>query len=680
MDGFDITKHFGCDVFGEDQMKLRLEEECCLAWKRCAENGEIPTAQVADKIANALKEWAAEKGATHYSHFFQPMTGMGAEKQEAFMVSTGTGKILPVFTGKELLYGSPDASSFPSGGLRTVAQAGGVTFWDAAAFPFIKGSCLYIPANFYSLTGEALDWKTPLKRSVDSVSQAAIKILRRLGDGQTKKVHVLVGAEQEYFLIPKEMYLLRPDLRLTGRTLFGAAPPKGQDTIWHYLSSIRPEVAEFMQDLEQRLWKLGIPVKSKHNEGAPCQHELAPIYSDAACAGDNDLLIMQTLKKCADDHGLVCLLHEKPFAGISGSGKHNNWSLRTDTGQELFRPGRSEMDNRRFLLFLAAFLAGVDEHPQLLLCSVASPGNDRRLGGYEAPGNSISVCLGAELEALIETIIQGKDPVLPISTGNPERNRTSPLSFTGNKFEFRMPGASRSIAQPIIALNAILADQLNKFSQVLEDASDPDAAAEQLIRDTFAAHKKILYSGNCYDPSWKAEARNRGLITLENTPAVLSHFKDHKNIAVFTALGIYSREEYLARSNILLDEYCSCIKTEAKTMLNMVMTQILPAVSAYGTELAKAAAAKIQLHTSPEAEMELAKKLTQGCNDLYHACSRLKKDMETVPQDKLAAAEYYEGTILEQMETLRQLSDPLEEALCKAFWPYPSYMDMLFYE
>ena len=587
----DLPEIFGSDVFNESTMQDRLSPATYNVWKTCIQNGTPLDPAVADEIAEAMKVWATEKGATHYTHWFQPMTGITAEKHDSFITPAGNGKIIMEFSGKELVRGEPDASSFPSGGLRATFEARGYTAWDPTAFAFVKDSSLYIPTCFFSYTGEALDKKTPLLRSIDEVSKEAVRILRLFGDTETKRVNVCVGAEQEYFLIPRAIYAQREDLRLTGRTLFGAQPPKGQELDDHYFGTIRTRVSRFMQDLDEQLWRLGVLSKTKHNEGAPCQHELAPIFSDASSACDANQLIMMVMKKCAAKHDLVCLLHEKPFAGVNGSGKHNNWSLSTDSGKNLFKPGETPRQNAQFLVFLAAFIKGIDEYQDFLRCTVAYAGNDHRLGANEAPPAILSIFLGDELTAVVESIINGTnyiDPekslvrigvdVLPaIPKDTTDRNRTSPVAFTGNKFEFRMLGSSQSIAGPNIALNTIMAESLSQFADELEAAADFDTALQKLVCDTLTKHQRIIFNGNGYSQEWEDEAANRGLSNLKSTAKALPHYVSEKNLALVTKHGIYSESEFKARHEIHLESYNKLINIEASTMVDMVMHQVLPA-------------------------------------------------------------------------------------------------------
>lgn len=687
---------FGSDSFNESTMKERLSPEIYNAWKHCIENGVALQLDVANAIAEAMKDWATERGATHYTHWFQPMTGITAEKHDSFITPIGQGKVIMEFSGKELVLGEPDASSFPSGGLRATFEARGYTAWDPTAFAFVKDGSLYIPTCFFSYTGESLDMKTPLLRSIDEVSRESVRILRLFGDETTKRVQVSVGAEQEYFLIPKSFYAQREDLRLTGRTLFGAAPPKGQELDDHYFGTIRTRVSRFMHDLDEQLWRLGILAKTKHNEGAPCQHELALIYTDASNACDANQLVMMVMKKCAAKHDLVCLLHEKPFEGVNGSGKHNNWSLCTDAGRNLFTPGKSPSHNAQFLVFLAAFIKGIDEYQDFLRCSVAYAGNDHRLGAHEAPPAIISVFLGDELEAVVESIINGTnytDPkkslmrigvdVLPaIPKDTTDRNRTSPVAFTGNKFEFRMLGASQSIAGPNIALNTIMAEELRQFADILENAEDFDKALQKLVCDTFTNHKRIIFNGNGYSKQWQDEAAQRGLSNHSSTAKALKHYIDQKNIDLVSSHGIFSESEFKARYEIELDAYNKRINIEARTMADMVRHQILPAALSYSSDLANGINQKRQAlgnATVLTADLELLDNISTNYNSLYEKTEKLCQDLERIPEENATATSYYSDVIVPDMNNIRLDADTLEMFTAKSYWPYPLYSDILFY-
>ena len=684
---------FGCDVFNEATMRQRLPESVYSGWKHCIATGSQLPLDVANGIAEAMKAWATEKGATHYTHWFQPMTGITAEKHDAFLTPTEDGRGILEFSGKELVRGEPDASSFPSGGLRATFEARGYTAWDPTASAFVKDGSLYIPTCFFSYTGDSLDKKTPLLRSMEAVSRQAVRILRLFGDEQTQRVIPSVGAEQEYFLLPKDLYAQREDLRLTGRTLFGAQPPKGQELDDHYFGTIRTRVSSFMKDLDEQLWRLGVPSKTKHNEAAPCQHELAPVYTDANRACDDNQLIMEILKKCAAKHNLVCLLHEKPFAGVNGSGKHDNWSLATDSGQNLFRPGQTPRQNAQFLLFLAAFIAGVDEYQDFLRCTVATAGNDHRLGAAEAPPAIVSIFLGDELEAVVRSIIDGTnyaDPekgtlrigvdVLPaIPKDTTDRNRTSPLAFTGNKFEFRMLGSSQSVSGPNIALNTIMAEELSRFADVLETAEDFDATLQKLICRSLTEHSRILFSGNGYSQAWQEEAARRGLSNHPSAADALPNYVNEKHIDLVTRHGVFAETEFRARHTIHLEAYNKTMAIEAKTMADMAVHQILPAALDYTRSLCDTAGSKKALGLSAKAELEVAKVLSDATDGLYTQVEALRTALSAVPTDPEGAAHCYRDTVVPIMEALRAEADTLEAWTEKSRWPYPTYSDLLFY-
>lgn len=688
-----VTEIFGSDVFNEATMKERLRPEIYNAWKLCIQNGTSLQLEVANEIAESMKSWALEKGATHYTHWFQPMTGITAEKHDSFIEPAGEGKVIMEFAGKALVCGEPDASSFPSGGLRATFEARGYTAWDPTSFAFVRDGSLYIPTCFFSYTGAALDKKTPLLRSIDEVSKESVRILRLFGDTQTKRVTPCVGAEQEYFLLPKDMYAKRPDLRLTGRTLFGALPPKGQELDDHYFGTIRTRVSNFMKDLDEQLWRLGILSKTKHNEAAPCQHELAPIYTDANSACDANQLTMQVMKKCAAKHNLVCLLHEKPFKGVNGSGKHNNWSLSTDTGKNLFSPGKTPRQNAQFLVFLAAFIKGIDEYQEFLRSTVASAGNDHRLGAHEAPPAIVSIFLGDELTSIVESIINGTNyhepeksllrigvDVLPdIPKDTTDRNRTSPLAFTGNKFELRMLGSSQSIAGPNVALNTIMAEELRKFADELEVASDFDLALQHLVSKALREHQRIIFNGNGYSDEWKEEAARRGLSNHSSTAQSLPTYASPKNIALVTQHGIFTEEEFLARNDIHMDSYCKIVNIEARTSVDMVLHQILPAAISYTNTLCDTIGKKQSVGATCKAEKELVDILSTATDALYELTKKLKNALAEVPGDRLAAVTYYHEVVSVLMEQIREQADILEQNTDKSYWPYPTYSDLLFY-
>ena len=690
----NVPEIFGSDVFNEAVMQQRLSPAVYHAWKNSIATGLPLELPVANEIAEAMKVWAIEHGATHFTHWFQPMTGITAEKHDSFIEPIGDGRVIMAFSGKELVQGESDASSFPSGGLRATFEARGYTAWDPTAFAFVKDGSLYIPTCFFSYTGAALDKKTPLLRSIDEVSREAIRILRLFGDQETKRIISCVGAEQEYFLLPKDLYAQREDLRLTGRTLFGAPAPKGQEMGDHYYGTIRTRVSSFMKDLDEQLWRLGILSKTKHNEVAPCQHEMAPVYTDANTACDNNQLVMEIMKKCAAKHNLVCLLHEKPFAGVNGSGKHNNWSLATDTGKNLFSPGKTPRQNAQFLVFLAAFVQGVDEYQDFLRSTVAFAGNDHRLGANEAPPAILSIFLGDELTAVVDSIINGtnyQEPeksvmrigvdVLPaIPKDTTDRNRTSPLAFTGNKFEFRMLGSSQSISGPNIALNAIMAEELGKFADALEKAEDFDATLQTLICDALTSHQRIIFNGNGYSSEWTLEAARRGLSNYASTNAALPSYISEKNLDLVTRRRIFSAEEFRARYEIHLEAYVKTVRIEARTMVDMIRKQILPAVFDYTRDLAQGIALKQAAGVPCKSETELLNRLSTTADRLYETCEALNTHVQSLPTEQdLRRADYCHDVLLRDMAYARKDADTLEALVGKSRWPYPTYSDLLFY-
>ena len=686
-----IPELFGSLVFNERTMEQYVPQSAMEVWRGCLKSGQPLPLSAANEIADAMKTWALEHGATHFTHWFQPLSGVTAEKHDSFINNAGGGRIMMDFSGKELVRGEPDASSFPNGGLRATFEARGYSAWDPTAFAFIKDGSLCIPTVFCSYSGQALDKKTPLLRSIAAVNRATVRVLKLFGDN-AEKVTPQIGAEQEYFLIDRELYLKRMDLRLCGRTLFGAKPPKGQELDDHYFGAFRPRVGAYMQELDEELWKLGVLSKTKHNEVAPGQHEMAPIYTDANTASDQNQLVMETMKKVAERHDLVCLLHEKPFAGVNGSGKHVNWSLSTDTGKNLFSPGKTPSQNALFLLLLAAFLKGVDDYQELLRCSVAFAGNDHRLGAQEAPPAIISVFLGTDLEGIIDAIVGdnnytapehkslriGVDVLPSIPQDTTDRNRTSPLAFTGNKFEFRMPGSSQSIAGPITILNAIMADELDQF----KDASDFTAALHKLIRDTFSAHRRIIFSGNGYEDAWIREAEKRGLANLRNTAEALPTYLLPKNIEMLTRQGVYSHEEILSRHEVHIEKYCKVIRIEAGTLVDMVQHGILNAASEYEATLCNTIVAK---HTAaPEltchVESSLANAIGSLNEQLLEETIGLKTALETVsesfsPEQLL---HYYHDEVEKRMDDVRRIIDKLEVLTASKYWPYPTFCELLF--
>jgi len=687
-----LPERFGRMVFNEETMKERLSSASYGAWKQCITDGTPLDISTANEIAEAMKQWAVERGCTHYTHWFQPMTGFTAEKHDSFLSPSGNGRIMMDFSGKELVRGESDASSFPSGGLRATFEARGYTAWDPTSFAFIKEGSLCIPTIFCSYSGHSLDKKTPLLRSMDEVSRQAVRLLRLFGDTETKRVIPQVGAEQEYFLIDKNLYNHRKDLRMTGRTLFGAKPSRGQELDDHYYGAIKPRVAAYMKDLDETLWDLGVLSKTKHNEVAPSQHEMAPIFSDANTACDHNQLTMEVMKKVADRHDLVCLLHEKPFAGVNGSGKHDNWSLSTDTGRNLFKPGSTPRQNARFLLFLAAFIKGVDEYQDFLRATVAFPGNDHRLGAQEAPPAVISIFLGDELNAIVESIIQGTEyheagnrtlkigvDVLPsIPQDNTDRNRTSPMAFTGNKFEFRMLGSSQSISGPNVALNTIMAEELGQFADELEQSDDFQSDLHALIKRVFTEHQRIIFNGNGYDEAWISEAENRGLCNLVSTADALPMYSAPKNVALFTKHGIYTREELEARAEIHVENYTKVTMIEASTMIDMLRHEILPAVSFYSDQLCQRAFHKSSMGMPSGYETSTARDISELTDALFEVCERMEQDLEQLPEDAMDAMVYSHNVIIADMQEARQLADKLETLTAGSCWPFPVYSDLLF--
>ena len=691
-----IPELFGSCVFNERTMRKYVKEKYFQEWKKCLSDGKPLTLEVADGIAEGMKQWALENGATHFTHWFQPLTGITAEKHDSFISPAGGGAITMEFSGKELVRGEPDASSFPSGGLRATFEARGYSAWDPTAFAFIKDGTLCIPTVFCSYSGEALDKKTPLLRSCDAVSRQALRILRLFGDTETQKVIAQVGPEQEYFLIDKELFLEREDLRLCGRTLFGSKPPKGQELEDHYFGTIRPRVAEYMQDLDEELWKLGVLSKTRHNEVAPAQHEMAPVYSDANTANDQNQISMEIMQKVADRHGLVCLLHEKPFAGVNGSGKHVNWSLSTDTGENLFSPGKTPSQNAVFLLFLAAFVKGVDEYQELLRCSVAFAGNDHRLGAQEAPPAIISVFLGSELQSIIDAIVGESDyteterktlrigvDVLPsIPQDTTDRNRTSPVAFTGNKFEFRMPGSSQSIAGPVTVLNTIMAEELSRFYAVLKEAPDFNKALHDLVRKAFIEHGRIIFNGNGYEEAWVEEAARRGLANLRSTADALPTYVLPKNVELMMKHGVYTKEEMFSRHEIHMEKYRKVIHIEAATMVDMVQHEILNAASEYESKLCETMLRKHE--AAPELPCHVEKSLANSIgilNDkLLEQTVTLKTALETAPVGASGEEEmrYYHDVVAADMDAVRDTVDRLETLTAGKYWPYPTFYDLLF--
>ncbi|HOQ36822.1 MAG TPA: glutamine synthetase III [Acetivibrio sp.] len=691
-----ITEIFGSLVFNDRVMRERLPKDTYKALKRSIEMGQSIDRSVADTVASAMKDWAIEKGATHFTHWFQPMTGITAEKHDSFISPLQDGGIILEFSGKELVKGEPDASSFPSGGLRATFEARGYTAWDPTSYAFIKDSTLCIPTVFYSYGGQVLDKKTPLLRSMDALNKQALRIMKLFGHTDVNRIITTVGPEQEYFLVDKSLFEKRKDLIFCGRTLFGAKPPKGQELEDHYFSTIKPRVSAFMKELDEELWKLGVFVKTKHNEVAPAQHELAPIFSTTNIATDHNQIVMEIMKTVASRHGLACILHEKPFAGVNGSGKHNNWSLSTDTGINLLEPGDSPMENAQFLLFLVAVIAAVDDYQDLLRLSVATAGNDHRLGANEAPPAIISVFLGDEITGILEALENGssydkKDrmeiklgvDVLPrIPKDTTDRNRTSPFAFTGNKFEFRMPGSSLSISGPNIVLNTIVAEKLSLFADTLEKSSDFKNDLNKLIIDTVKKHKRIIFNGNNYSEEWVVEAEKRGLSNLKTTADVLPCFITEKSIDLFTKHNVFSEVEIHSRYEILLENYCKTLSIETLTMIDMVRKDILPSVMKYVKDLTQMALSKKELgmEIPCEPEKNLIHKLSTLSARLYENTNELENKLLEAKSytDLQAQANYFRDVIIPVMQKVRTVADELEVLTASEYWPFPTYGELLF--
>ena len=693
----NVQEIFGSMVFNEVVMRQKLPKEAYKALRRTIDDGEELDISVANVVANAMKDWAIEKGATHYTHWFQSMTGITAEKHDSFITPIGGGAVIMEFSGKELIKGEPDASSFPSGGLRATFEARGYTAWDPTSYAFIKDDTLCIPTAFCSYGGEALDKKTPLLRSMEAVSKQACRVLRLFGN-PTSKVISTVGPEQEYFLVDKELYEKRPDLVFTGRTLFGAKPPKGQELDDHYFGTLKPRVKAFMKELNDELWKLGVLAKTEHNEAAPAQHELAPIFTTTNIAVDHNQLTMEIMKKVAARHGLVCLLHEKPFAGVNGSGKHNNWSLSTKEGVNLLEPGDTPRDNAQFLTFLAAVIAAVDEYQDLLRISVASASNDHRLGGYEAPPAIMSMFLGDDLTEILASVVyetdydQQKKSVMEIGVDvlpkfpkdTTDRNRTSPFAFTGNKFEFRSLGSSNSVSGPNITLNTIVAEELSKIADTLEiklnEGEEWSKAVGEVIRDTINDHKRIIYNGNNYSKEWIAEAKTRGLLNLRTTPDALPHFVAKKNIDLYTKHHVFTETEMRSRNEIHFESYCKVEMIEARTMVDMINKDILPSVIGYKRELAESVIASNQIGLDSTLEMQLADEINHKLMALNTAHKSLIEAIESA--DKIGDWEnrsyYIRDGLIPAMDKARTAVDELEVIVGREHWCYPTYSELLF--
>ena len=694
-----IPEMYGSLVFNDKVMRSKLPKDMYKALKKTIENGTHLELDVANSVAVAMKEWATENGATHYTHWFQPMTNVTAEKHDSFISPTGDGQVIMDFSGKELVKGEPDASSFPSGGLRATFEARGYTAWDPTSPAFIKDKTLYIPTAFCSYSGEALDKKTPLLRSMDVLNKEAVRILHILGNKEVRHIDTTVGPEQEYFLVDKDLYKKRKDLIFCGRTLLGASAPKGQEMEDYYFGALKPRVAAYMHDLDEELWKLGIPAKTKHNEVAPAQHELAPVFDTTNVAVDHNQLTMEIMKKVADKHNMVCLLHEKPFEGINGSGKHNNWSMSTDTGVNLLDPGKTPAENTQFLVFLVAVIKAVDDYADLLRVSVASAGNDHRLGANEAPPAIVSIFLGDELTDVLksienDTFFSNKHAVqmdigakvLPhFIKDTTDRNRTSPFAFTGNKFEFRMLGSAASVANPNIVLNTAVAEVLAEFSAALKDVPEEEmeSAVHALLKKTIEEHKRIIFNGNGYTDEWVEEAEKRGLYNLKTTPDALPHFIAEKNIALFTKHGIFTREELFSRYEIWLENYYKTINIESNTLAEMIQKQVIPSVYTYVEKLADTAAAKksVVADISVASEAALISKLSTLADTMAKDLETLKADTAKAlasSDDVLACSKAYQETVLEDMETLRKSADEAEALIPDELLPYPTYDELLF--
>ena len=694
-----IPEMYGSLVFNDKVMRSKLPKDMYKALKKTIENGTHLELDVANSVAVAMKEWATENGATHYTHWFQPMTNVTAEKHDSFISPTGDGQVIMDFSGKELVKGEPDASSFPSGGLRATFEARGYTAWDPTSPAFIKDKTLYIPTAFCSYSGEALDKKTPLLRSMDVLNKEAVRILHILGNKEVRHIDTTVGPEQEYFLVDKDLYKKRKDLIFCGRTLLGASAPKGQEMEDHYFGALKPRVAAYMHDLDEELWKLGIPAKTKHNEVAPAQHELAPVFDTTNVAVDHNQLTMEIMKKVADKHNMVCLLHEKPFEGINGSGKHNNWSMSTDTGVNLLDPGKTPAENTQFLVFLVAVIKAVDDYADLLRVSVASAGNDHRLGANEAPPAIVSIFLGDELTDVLksienDTFFSNKHAVqmdigakvLPhFIKDTTDRNRTSPFAFTGHKFEFRMLGSAASVANPNIVLNTAVAEVLAEFSAALKDVPEEEmeSAVHALLKKTIEEHKRIIFNGNGYTDEWVEEAEKRGLYNLKTTPDALPHFIAEKNIELFTKHGIFTKEELFSRYEIWLENYYKTINIESNTLAEMIQKQVIPSVYTYVEKLADTAAAKksVVADISVASEAALISKLSTLADTMAKDLETLKADTAKAlasSDDVLACSKAYQETVLEDMETLRKSADEAEALIPDELLPYPTYDELLF--
>ena len=692
----NIPEIFGCNVFNETVMKNRLPKNVYKNLRRTMEKGEPLDTTTADFVANAIKEWAIEKGATHYTHWFQPMTGSTAEKHDSFISPGANSTALMEFSGKALIKGEPDASSFPSGGLRRTNTARGYTAWDPTSYCFVKEGSLYIPTVFMSYTGETLDKKTPLLRSMDALSKTAVRFLKLFGNENVTRVTSTVGAEQEYFLIDKKKYDQREDLVLTGRTLFGAKPPKGQELDDQYFANLRPRIAAYMAELDEELWKLGIYSKTKHNEVAPAQHEMAPIFTTSNLGTDQNELAMEVMEKVALRHGLVCLLHEKPFEGVNGSGKHNNWSMSTNDGQNLLDPGDTPMENLQFLTILCALIKGVDEYADLMRLSAASAGNDHRLGADEAPPAIISMFLGEELDAVLKAIEEdgvyktmaknfeiGVNALPSFPQDSTDRNRTSPFAFTGNRFEFRMVGSSDNIGCPNMLLNTIVAEELDQFTTILEPHKDSEHFEDEvkkLLKDVLKKHRRIIFNGDGYSPEWVKEAERRGLPNYPSTVDCMPHYTDEKNLRILRKFGIFNREELTARTEIHLEKYSKTRRIEARTMIEMSRKQLLPASLEYLDTLCTAIANKKAIGLTAKTEEKIAAKLNDLCDRFYESIERLEKQVETACaiDDVLKQAKYFHDYVLAEMDIMRSIADEIEINMPLRYWPIPTYSEIIY--
>lgn len=683
-----VTEIFGSNVFNLSVMKERLTKDTFNSLKQTIDEGTALDKGIADVVANAMKDWAIEKGATHYTHWFQPMTGVTAEKHDSFITPTGDGHVIMEFSGKELIKGEPDASSFPSGGLRATFEARGYTAWDPTSFAFIKDGSLCIPTTFYSYTGEALDQKTPLMRSLEAINKQALRVLKHFGSTATRVISY-VGPEQEYFIVDKELYMKRKDLILTGRTLFGAAPAKGQEMDDHYFGQIKERVSAYMKELDEELWKLGVLAKTKHNEAAPAQHELAPIFSVSNTSSDHNQITMEAMKKIAGRHGLVCLLHEKPYKGVNGSGKHNNWSIGTNEGENLLKPGKHPLENKKFMLFLASVIKAVDDYATLLRASVATAGNDHRLGANEAPPAIVSIFLGKQLEDIVTALKEGKDPdegksnrisigvdaVPQIKKDTTDRNRTSPFAFTGNRFEFRMPGSSQAIADVNTAINTAVAATLSDIADRLDNGEE----VMEIVVDILRKHDRVIFNGNGYSDEWVKEAEERGLPNLKSTVDAVSEFVAERNVKAFSDMGVLTEVEAHSRCEILMEEYSKTINIEMLTALEMAKQEILPSCIKYTDELARGIATKESIGIHVREEKRFVSLLASKTETLLRKINLLEEKRDNIPSgDALRVAEYYRTEVLDAMENLRTIADELETLVAKDYWPFPTYTELLY--